>query len=91
MTGEQIIKALDRYIAQFQARAVVPKRFPAEKAEPLPGDALSHAHWMAIETRAFAVGSPEKAMRWLCFIQGVMWTTFGSTIEEFKDDNRSPT
>lgn len=90
MTGAQILKALDRYIADFKASAITPKRFPAEKSGPTTGEAMEHAYWMALETRAFAESSPHKAMRWLCFIQGVMWSNYDSTIDEFKDDNRSP-
>jgi hypothetical protein len=43
---------------------------------------------MCLEIRKFATEKPEKAARWLCFIQGVMWSYCGSSIDEFRDDNR---
>jgi len=29
-----------------------------------------------------------KAMRWLCFVQGVLWMTGRRTIDQMRDDNR---
>lgn len=89
MTSDQIIKALDRYIAFFKARGVIPLRSVPDYKDPNPNVASSHAHWMCLETLQFVIVQPAKAMRWLCFIQGVMWSHCGCTIEEFKDDNRS--
>ena len=50
---------------------------------------LKHVLWMVQEAKLFAHDMPDKAERWLCFAQGVMWTATDSTIDEFKDDNRS--
>lgn len=88
MTSAQIIKALHRYIAFFKGRTVVPMRSVADYTNPNANVASSHALWMCHETLKFAEAKPDKAMRWLCFIQGVMWSHCGCTIEEFKDDNR---
>lgn len=88
MTSAQILKALNRYIASFRANDWSPKRFTAEEANPTRNQAMEHAYWMAIETQDFVDAKPAKAERWLCFIQGVMWSFYGSTIAEFKDDNR---
>ena len=87
MTAEKIIKALNKYIA-FYERDHVPERFPADEQMPTENGAYMHALWMCREAKTFAVKNPEKAMRWLCFVQGVLWAVGGWTIDEFKDDNR---
>lgn len=88
MTSEQIIKALDRYIAHYEAEGVQPGQFPSAYRMPTEAGAIQHALWMCHEAKKFAVEKPEKAMRWLCFVQGVLWSLDGWTIDEFKDDNR---
>lgn len=51
---------------------------------------LNHALWMLGEMRTLiAGGRREKAMRWLGFVQGVMFTTGVRTIEQMKKDNKS--
>lgn len=50
---------------------------------------LAHSHWMAIEAESFlAQDRREKAMRWLCFIQGCLFTLGYFRINEIKDHNR---
>jgi hypothetical protein len=88
MTPEQITKALDRYI-EFLVPQAIPVRFPADGTKPNLLQQLNHILWMADEAKGFAMEKPAKAMRWLCFIQGVLWREGGFTIAEFKDDNRS--
>ena len=90
MTSDQILMAIGKYISDFKASAITPRRFSSAGTDPSTPEALEHAYWMALEVQTFAESSPEKAMRWLCFIQGVMWAFYGSTIDDFKDDNRSP-
>lgn len=34
--------------------------------------------------------SRDKAMRWLCFVQGCLWSLGVKSIAQMKDDNRSP-
>ncbi len=87
MTPEQITKALDRY-GKFLEPQAQPVRFPAEDNRPNLLQQLNHLLWMVNEAKKFAAEKPAKAMRWLCFIQGVLWREGGFTIAEFKDDNR---
>lgn len=50
---------------------------------------LAHCHWMTIEAEDFlAKGRREKAMRWLCFVQGCIFTLRHFCINEMKDHNR---
>ena len=98
MTPEQIVKALDRYLAFYTEGESVeadeskihPQQFPSSEQNPTEEGAVQHALWMCHEAKKFAHASPAKAMRWLCFIQGVLWAADGWTIDEFKADNRAP-
>ncbi len=86
MQPAQIVRALDRYIADIAAAE--PSRFDATGINPTSSEILAHCHWMALEAKKFAESKPDKAMRWLCFIQGALWADGDWSIEEFKDDNR---
>ncbi len=46
---------------------------------------LTHAQWM-IENMP-PVEKPEKRMRWLCFVQGVLWAAGCISIDDAKSDN----
>lgn len=49
-------------------------RFPAEFGEtPSETNALAHAKWMAFE--ALSAEEIGKKVRWLGFIQGILWAT----------------
>ena len=56
---------------------------------PSPRDALAHCAWMIQEALAF--DNADKAMRWLCFVQGVLWMTGSAAIDELRDMNRGGT
>lgn len=88
MTPQQVRTALDKYIEFLEPQAT-PVRFPAEDNKPNLLQQLNHLLWMCHEAKKFAETKPAKAMRWLCFIQGVLWREGGFTIAEFKDDNRT--
>lgn len=86
MTPEQVIAVADKYIEDLGSKGVSPQR-DGESETNL--ERLHHASWMCFEIRRFvAAGKIEKAMRWLGFVQGVLWTTETMTLEEMKDDNR---
>ena len=54
-------------------------------------DVLDHALWMINCLRSGKaddkIMSDDKIMRWLCFVQGVMWTATGLSIDQAKIDN----
>ena len=89
MTEDQIAKAIAKYDALLQKAGVSPARYPSEKLSPQGSEALSHARWMCQEAvGSLNKGEKDKAMRWLCFIQGVLWMTGTSNIDGLRDDNR---
>lgn len=87
MTPEKIIEIVDRYSDEFQKNGIA----PARSVDPrMPDDVtrLRHASWMCLEVvRMVADGKVEKAMRWLGFVQGAMWSTGFRTIDEMRHDN----
>lgn len=51
---------------------------------------LQHITWMCDQAICFVQhGKREKAMRWLDFIQGVIWTHGLRSLNELRDDSRS--
>lgn len=50
---------------------------------------LEHCYWMIVNIALFlSEEKKEKAMRWLGFIQGVLWTNGIYKIHELKDHNK---
>ena len=66
--------------------AATSKRFTLHGQIPEDSLALSHARWMCEEIQTMEDAG--KAMRWLCFVQGVLWMTGRRTIDEMRVDNR---
>lgn len=93
MTTDQIEAALVRYeklIADAWKREA--QKFVPTLYHPFPDheDAVMHVLYMIGKMREH-LSDPskiEKSMRWLGFIQGVLWVCHVATIEEMKDDNR---
>jgi hypothetical protein len=50
------------------------------------GPLLDHVAWMLAELVKF--DDRGKAIRWLCFVQGVLWSTGHLTIDEAREHNR---
>ena len=97
MTPEQVIAAVEKYKSGYWylkgepggvLPSLIPKRCPGETKGPAHLDAAAHLLWMCDQTKLMAHSNTEKAMRWLGFIQGVLWAKFGVSIDEMKDDNR---
>ena len=93
MKPDQIVAALERIemklISDFGRLDVIRARTSVGGNRLDSTAHLNHVLWMCQEAKLFAHTMPDKAARWLCFAQGVMWTETNSTIDEFKDDNRS--
>lgn len=96
MTPQQVLQALDTYETVLKGEEAKPRRCAAEVTDPTTQVQLNHLLWMCEETRKFIAplameatqGDREKAMRWLGFIQGVLWTSGVYSIEDMKNHNR---
>lgn len=96
MTPAQVKYAAVKYLARLQGAGAVPVSTSLSDPRPSPQAQMDHAAWMCVEMeRMHATGSMEtqhgieKAMRWLGFVQGVLWASGVYSIEDMKDDNRS--
>lgn len=96
MTKDEVRTLLDQYEQRLSDAKMAPADWP--HGLPLtPADearALTHVQSMIPKMREF-LQSPEpkhwdKVMRWLGFLQGVLWTFGWYTLEELKSHNRGP-
>lgn len=89
MTPEHVTQLLQTYSKALLAKGAVARRGPTTTVLPTGMQALEHALWMCNESMHHVTeGKMEKAMRWLGFIQGVLWMTGQASIHEMKDHNR---
>lgn len=81
MTNEQVRQAL------LECAALLQPYFPLRvedlrSSELSRGARLSHAAWMCVRAQEYVkYGNTEKAIRWLGFIQGVLWMSGIVSIE----------
>jgi len=90
MESKKILTAASRYQKFFREYGVNPVKHSADGFCSSREWALEHAHWMVNEIPQFLYKERrEKAMRWLCFVQGILWMARLQTIDQLKEDNRS--
>lgn len=94
MEVQKVREVLQKYIKELEREpSLRPERHPPD--QPLSHRAgtgyiaaMRHLHWMALEASAFPDEKVEKMMRWLGFIQGVMWVFRATPVQNFKIDNK---
>lgn len=98
VTNDQILNVVKKYEAELSKDGRVAERFvggfPSEGAFPTREAALRHLLWMISEIKQQVsvletAEEAEKIMRWLGFVQGVLWMSGTKSINEMRDDNRS--
>lgn len=87
MTFEQIRAAAGLYSSILQDKDVEATRH-SDHEGLTEAQFLEHALWMCREVLEMGDGHREKAMRWICFVQGVLWRTGLRSIHQMRDDNR---
>lgn len=94
MTPQQVRVALEKYATELEGLGVRPQRVNMEVTSPDILAQRSHLLWMCLEAKTFvadetpSAASLEKAMRWLGFLQGALWSLGVYSIDQMKDDNR---
>lgn len=89
MTESQIRKTIAIYRRKFKEMDIAKKRFTKDGFPALNKEYLAHCHWMLDRMEEFLTeGRPDKAFRWLGFVQGCLWKTFIFTLPEMKNHNR---
>lgn len=90
MNKEQVVEVVQEYQKNLIEVGAKPLRFTEDASAPASYQAMNHILWMCAEVQRFAQEDKlEKAMRWLGFIQGVLWTLGEESIEKLKKDNYS--
>lgn len=88
MNDAQIIEAASKYAVLL--KSYKPKRRDPEKHKANKKQSCRHAAWMCQEILTFvSEGRRDKAQRWLCFVQAVLWRAGLVSIVELREDNRS--
>lgn len=86
MTPAKIIKVIDRYTDMLIQCDILPVRNIDESADRIVQ--LKHIGWMCLQIADMVEqGKVEKAMRWLGFVQGVLWSTDFRTVDDLRRDN----
>lgn len=91
MNPTQILIISEKYATILTGMGIIPNnRDTSLTIRPAEPDALAHCLWMCGEIEGMVkVGNRDKAVRWLCFIQGVLWTLGIQSVDSMRDDNRS--
>lgn len=89
MDAQQIRGVLLDYRKEFEENDIPKRKAPHGILAVNNLSRLAHCHAMLDDMEVFLQeGDIGKAERWLCFIQGCLWSAGWSTIEELKNQNR---
>ncbi len=89
MTGDQIVAATDRYDRELEKEEIPVAEHPHDIVCMMRRAALAHLRTMFPKMVQFVSEDKiEKAMRWLGFVQGVLWVCGVYTLDQLKADNR---
>lgn len=91
MDPTQILKISSKYETILHGTGANPRKCDTSlNVESGNTCIFEHCLWMCGEIeRQVRIGDREKAMRWICFIQGVLWTSGLLSIDSMRDDNRA--
>jgi len=94
MTPEKVIEATRNMAAMVRSaletnQSITAHRVDSAKVNPTRFERLRHLFFMCDEIEKFVEeGEMYKAMRWLGFIQGMVWLMLPISIDALKDINR---
>jgi hypothetical protein len=89
MKTDQIVRVATKYDDLLADKNVIAERQDMSSSRSTSAQRLSHSRWMCKEiTLLVENGHIDKAERWVCFVQGVLWCEGLRSINEMRDDNR---
>lgn len=89
MSYEQIIKTIVLYREHFRSLNIPKRELIGSHMVTNKEVALAHCHWMLDEMEELLLEDRrEKVMRWLGFVQGVLFASGHFPIEALKNHNR---
>lgn len=94
MTLDKVKAVLRGYSGALQEGFLcVPLQLPPDEMDStlaVIGDSvrMDHVVWMCEEVQGWGPERTEKAMRWLGFVQGVLWAGGWASLDQLKADSR---
>lgn len=89
MTSEKILEVARTYQEFFERNSIKKVDYPHDEILQSLNVGLEHCHGMIEKIVEFIhQGRREKAMRWVCFIQGYLWSQGIYTLTDFMNHNR---
>ena len=88
MNVDKVNEVLAKMVEDFERKKIEAKRFDTKAVLPDGREARRHCHWMAKEALSWPQERLEKKMRWMGFIQGILWMIDGVSIEDLKKNNK---
>ncbi len=90
MTKEQVLQVVDRYRIYLSLAGDKPELADFDHT-PTRGEAIRHMLNMCDSMeKLLDEGRTEKAMRWLGFMQGVLWSQGSFSLNEMREHNIRP-
>jgi hypothetical protein len=86
MTKDQVIRVASEYREEF-VKNIESAQFTNHDNMPTVIEQAKHCSYMCDKIISGELPF-EKSMRWLCFVQGVLWSLGYKSITQMKDDNR---
>lgn len=83
------LKQIQEVAKEYRALLPSAEKTGDERIFPRPLENFKHCAYMCDKILSGELDK-DKAMRWLCFVQGCLWSLGVKTIASMKDDNRSP-
>lgn len=92
MTNDKLMRTFQMYADRFASMfnsSTGPQRARTDTVGIEFWDTYRHAWWMCLEAQTYITsGRAEKAMRWLGFVQGVLWARSIYSIDELAEHNK---
>lgn len=90
MKAEKILEVAAQYRQLFYDRNILSIQAPKGAFGPGQRTQMQHARWMIEQIPGFIEeGRTDKAMRWLCFVQGILWCQAEFSIANLGEHNRA--
>lgn len=89
MNEEKIVELATHYKTFLPPPQRLPEESYDEIGHPDPDEAFPHAAWMCDQIIDFALyGRKEKAMRWLGFVQALIWINGDESLNQIKEHSK---
>jgi len=89
MKADQIVRVATKYEDLLANNNIIAEKQDLSSSRLTSTQRLSHSKWMCKEIQVFVDnGRTDKAERWICFVQGVLWCEGLRPIDDMRNDNR---